>query len=379
MLKTWDDPDNLSYDFSRDVWCVLGLPFDDVTMQETIDWIGETAMRGRQNHLTTTNVNWICQSLLDHEFRKILLVSDRNVVDGMPILWITRFLGLPLREKVSGSNLVENLMKSTEGPPVKLFIFGAGQGVAQAAIERINSGKSRAKGTGWCYPGWGTPDELAKEEHLVQINQADPDFLIVGLTAQKGTRWIERVRSRLSVKVLASLGVTPEFIAGRLSRAPGWIQELGLEWVWRMCKEPYLIRRYALDGRSFLRLFLHKILPLRLFLWRHRAKLYTREEPSLELCSFSDHQEMRLKGTCNHVHRNKIRRTMMELVKADRDMVLDLRGVDFMDSSFLGTLLLLKKYSLLSGRQLGLTGMNPLLARMLRLNLMDRDFTILRR
>jgi N-acetylglucosaminyldiphosphoundecaprenol N-acetyl-beta-D-mannosaminyltransferase len=377
MTRAWDNPELVESDFSRDVWCLLGLPFDNITLQATVTSIDESVKSGCQKHLITPNVNFICQSLSDPEFRKNLILNELSLVDGVPILWIARFLGLALNEKVSGSDLVQSLLLSTEGQTVKLFIFGGAPGVAQNAAARINSCHSRVRGVGWCYPGWGSSEELATDDHINQINRVDSDFVAVGLNAQKGTRWIKLVRERLTAKIMVSLGITPEFLAGTVPRAPQKLRQVGLEWLWRIVFQPYLARRYTSDGLVLIRLILQNVVPLRLLMWNHRDRVDAQDAPSIERRSFLDRTEVRIIGTCNHVHRAQIRKDLKELVHRDKDVVLDLSGVDFLDNSFLGTLLLLKKYSLLSGRQLRLSGLSPLLAKILHLNLVRQDFIIL--
>ena len=241
--------DRLTRDLQRDVHCLFGLPVDNLTMAQT-----KALLRGRctqegKTVLATINVNWVAESFRDPTFRDAIINSDLVVLDGKPLLWLSRLLGCPMRETVPGSTLIQELLEEPSDQPLTIFLFGGEGEAAERAMERINERQNGGlRAVGALNPGFGTVDEMSSETIIEAINKTSPNILLVALGAKKGTQWIERNRERLNAKIISHLGATVNFLAGTVKRAPAFMQRSGLEWVWRIAQEPKLFNRYLIDG-----------------------------------------------------------------------------------------------------------------------------------
>ncbi len=240
---------------ARDVVCILGLPFDAITLQDAVQRVRDAIHARRRLFLSTPNLNFLIGSRSDAAFRRSVVDSDLSVADGMPLVWMSRLLGTPLPERVTGSDLFERLRNEPLPPgrsPIRVYFYGGPPGAAEAAARRLNAGSSAMVCVGYESPGFGSVEELSDAETIDRINARDADFLVVALGAVKGQAWIERNRGRLRVPVISHLGAVVNFEAGTVSRAPAWVRRAGLEWLWRIKEEPALWRRYGRDARALL-------------------------------------------------------------------------------------------------------------------------------
>lgn len=247
---------------NRHVVSVLGLPFDVVTLEEAERRVREAVDRRQRLFVSTPNLNFVIAARTDAAFRRSVLDSDLSLADGMPIVWVARALGLPLRERVAGSDLFEALKRSSLRPAIKVFFFGGEAGAAEAAAEALNSAGGGLRCVGHLYPGFGSVEDMSAPQVIDAINAAAPDFVVVALGARKGQEWIQRNRHRLEAPVISHLGAVVNFQAERVRRAPRWAARAGAEWLWRILQEPALWRRYWSDGVAFLRLVLSEVVPL---------------------------------------------------------------------------------------------------------------------
>ena len=162
--------------FDRDVYCLLGLPFDAVDMADTIRHVTEAAVRNQPCFLSTPNIDWIIGCRTDSEFRDSVVNSDLNVADGMPLIWIARMLGIPLRERVAGSNLFENLRR-WPGAPIPVFFFGGPDGAAEVACQRLIAEGRGLTCAGFESPGFGSVEDMSGDETIDRINRSNASFL----------------------------------------------------------------------------------------------------------------------------------------------------------------------------------------------------------
>ena len=250
-------------DLSREVYCILGMPIDAIEMPAVLRSIEAAAANAAPFVISTPNLNFLVNSQTDAEFRESLLLSDLCPADGMPIVWIARLIGAPIKSRVAGSDIFEALkLPRSSGQPLKIFIFGATEPVAAAAAQRLNCGPVGLRCVGWICPGFGNVDELSPDRFFDQMNSSNADLLIAALGAKKGQLWLQRNHQRLRIPIRAHLGAVINFQAGTVKRAPHLMQKFGLEWLWRIKEEPSLWRRYWHDGGVLLRLVLTRVLPL---------------------------------------------------------------------------------------------------------------------
>ena len=249
----------------RNRYWLLGLPFDALTLQEAVREVRTAASRQQRLFISTPNLNFLIASQNDPDFRNSVIHSDLSLADGMPIVWLAKILGLPIRERVAGASLFEALRHQPLGDgerPLSVYFFGGPDGVAEAACDAVNSNSRSMRCVGYCSPGFGDLDHMSSDGIVNAINGCHPDFVVVSLGAKKGQAWIEKNRDRLQAPILCHLGAVVNFCAGRVQRAPAWVQRLGLEWAWRIKEEPSLWRRYLGDGLSLAKILTNEILSI---------------------------------------------------------------------------------------------------------------------
>jgi len=340
----------ISHDFDRNVWCILGLPFDAVTLEQTANEILAAAKARKPCFLSTPNLNFLCAAQSDAAFRESVINSELSIADGFPVIVIARLLDIPLLERVAGSDLIERLHKRTTNTPLKVFFFGGEPGAGEKACDKINQTPSGLKAAGHYAPGFGSVEEMSADSIINFINQHDIDFLIVSLGAKKGQAWIELNKRRLKAPVISHLGAVINFFAGSVKRAPVFVQRLGLEWLWRIYQEPSLWRRYYCDGLIFLGLLIHYVFPYWLWLkfGRQKSKL---TPASVEMTINTEgNRIIYLSGTCDERGLAPVRDAFKKTaVENNCDVVIDFKNVEVIDSAFLGLCLLLYKHQKAKG------------------------------
>ncbi|MEO8297516.1 MAG: WecB/TagA/CpsF family glycosyltransferase [Burkholderiales bacterium] len=244
----------------REVYALLGLPFDAVNMAQALAAVRHAVTAGERLFLTTPNTNFAMTALTNPSFRASVLHSDLCIIDGMPLVWAARLLNLPIKERVAGADLFERLLEEP-GPTIKVYFFGGPDGAAAAACRAVNLRSGAMRCVGYQAPGYGGVDEMSSQRVIDAINACGPDMVVVALGAQKGQEWIMRNRDRLHAPVLTHLGAVVNFVANTISRAPHWMRRTGLEWVWRIMQEPHLWSRYLRDGSRLLRVGMGQLLP----------------------------------------------------------------------------------------------------------------------
>jgi N-acetylglucosaminyldiphosphoundecaprenol N-acetyl-beta-D-mannosaminyltransferase len=360
-------------DFSRDVYCVLGMPVDAVDMSAVVDRIGAAAASTAPFFISTPNLHFLISSQVNPQFRETLLSSDLCPADGVPVVWIARLLGVPLKGRVAGSDIFDTL-KSTR--PLTVFLFGGNETVAAMAHAALNAERCGLSCVGSLCPGFGTLDEMSSDAIIEKINASNADLLMVSLGAQKGQPWLMRNHQRLRIPIRAHLGAALNFQAGTVKRAPARIRRMGFEWLWRIKEEPYLWRRYWDDGRVLVRLLLTRVLPLSLAALRMRRK---NRRADLLIRQVEDHASVTLRlagaATAGHLHRGIS--SLRNAAAIGKRVIIDLSDVSFIDPRFFGLLLMLRKRLRLTGTEPKFIGISPRLQRLFELNgvgfLLSRD------
>jgi N-acetylglucosaminyldiphosphoundecaprenol N-acetyl-beta-D-mannosaminyltransferase len=336
-------------DFNREVHCLLGLPLDAVDLPGAETRIRMAAERNARYFLSTPNVNFLVNSRTDEAFRRSVVNSDLSVADGMPLVWLAKLLGVPIRSRVAGSSLFEAL-RSRADKPLSVYFFGGPDGVAEAAARRLDLGGNGLICVGYASPGFGSVEEMSAEAYIAHINAAKPDLLVVSLGARKGQAWIERNRARLEVPVVSHLGAVLHFAAGSVKRAPRWMQAAGLEWLWRIKEQPVLWWRYLGDGFALLRLFATRALP---YAWYQRRQLAAAQlgPARIEVREEAQSTVLRLRGPWSGANLARLRRAFRHAVRAGKHVRLEMGAVTHVDSAFVGLTMLLEAHQRNLGRQ----------------------------
>ena len=310
-------------ELSRQVFGILGIPID-VTGLLTLLRKLEAAVKYRKPFLISTpNVNYLITSQRERQFRECLLLSDLCPVDGMPIVWIARLLGVPIKDRVSGADLFGALKLADRfDRRLSVFLFGGADELAALVGKNLNAQSGGLKCVGTLNPGFGTVDEMSNEQIIGAINASGADILAVFLNAKKAQAWLLQNHDSLRIPVRAQFGATINYEAGTINRAPPFLRSAGLEWLWRIKEEPYLWRRYWTDGKSLLRLLLTGALPLAVdLLWTRFRSAWTGRGLRIELREEEHAVVVRLSGLAIAVHIDEAIKAFRQALgkeKADR-------------------------------------------------------------
>jgi N-acetylglucosaminyldiphosphoundecaprenol N-acetyl-beta-D-mannosaminyltransferase len=354
----------------REVYCILGIPIDVIEMAEVVRRIEIAADGPSPFVISTPNLNFLVTSLKDPEFRESLLMSDLCTADGMPIVWIARLMGIPIKGRVAGSDIFPALKtRADTSRSLKVFFFGANEKVVSTVASALQANSSTLTCVGWACPGFGTVEDMSSDRFISDINASNADFVVAALGAQKGQLWLKRNHHRLRVPIRAHLGATINFEAGTVKRAPGLLRKLGLEWLWRIAQEPHLWSRYGRDGGVLLRLLSTRVLPLaigtRLQSWKrtqkgHNLVIEVVQAPDLVTVGLSGAATADQVGTAIHY--------FGEALAAKKRIAIDLARTSGIDARFLGLLLMVRKQLRAEGRDLEFKGVSPIMARIFRIN-----------
>lgn len=217
---------------------VMGIPFDNVTMAEALEAADRLIAKEKAAYCVTPNAEIVYEAMREESLRTLVCQADLVLPDGAGVVLGAKILGTPVKEKVAGIEFGENLMKRYAGTDKTFYFLGGKPGVAEQAAEKM-----REK-----YPGLricGTADGYFKDEAAVvsAINEKQPDVLFVCLGFPKQEKFMRSHRDELKVGLMAGLGGSLDGYAGIAVRAPRWMINLNLEWLYRLLKEPRRIGR----------------------------------------------------------------------------------------------------------------------------------------
>jgi N-acetylglucosaminyldiphosphoundecaprenol N-acetyl-beta-D-mannosaminyltransferase len=233
---------------------VWGIPFAPLTLSQVVAAVDDLIESRSCSFFITANTHYAMLSERDADLRRINSCAAFIVADGMPLVWAARLGGSPLPERVAGSDLIFALSAAAAKKGHRIFLLGGADGVAAEAAIRL-----RERYPGIQIVGTECPPfrELTGAEHeglAERIRSARPDLLILAFTMPNGERWLAANLSSVNVPVAVNLGAAIDFAAGRVRRAPRWMQKTGLEWSFRLALEPRrLVRRYVRNARFIAR------------------------------------------------------------------------------------------------------------------------------
>jgi N-acetylglucosaminyldiphosphoundecaprenol N-acetyl-beta-D-mannosaminyltransferase len=194
---------------------------------------------GRLHQVATVNPEFVMRAQNDPEFARVLEAADLCLPDGTGVVWAARRQGCALREPVAGTDLVEPLAALCARRALRLFLLGARPGVADELGARLaadNPGLQVA-----AHPG--DPEPSQDEQSLRRISDHGTDVLLVAYGAPTQELWIDRLRPRLTLSVAMGVGGAFDYLTGRVPRAPEWMRRAGLEWLHRLARQPWRLRR----------------------------------------------------------------------------------------------------------------------------------------
>jgi N-acetylglucosaminyldiphosphoundecaprenol N-acetyl-beta-D-mannosaminyltransferase len=208
-------------------------------MEACVYRIADFVREGGWHLVATVNVDHMVLAARDAEFYHILRNADLVLADGMPIVWLSCLLRTPLPERVTGSDLTIELCRRSRDLGLRLFFLGAEPGVAEAAKDRAEVLYPGVKIVGTSSPSrQEVEDQVASRRIVEVVNGSGANVLLVAFGAPRQERWLWRHRSHLQTAVNIGVGASIDFLAGRVKRAPRWMQDAGLEWLYRLTREP---------------------------------------------------------------------------------------------------------------------------------------------
>mgnify|MGYP002728980034 CR=1 FL=1 len=229
---------------------ILNTYIDNLTMNEAIKKIDTLIMKKDSSYVVTPNLDHIVIMEKDVLFAEIYQNADLIVADGKPLIWISKYLKNPIKEKISGSDLFPRICKLAAEKHYSIFILGAAEGVADKAARYLIKKNSGLNIVGTYSPKFGSEKDNVELDIIKnKIMNAKPDILAVSLGSPKGEKFIYKHLKEYGIPLGISIGATIDFEAGNVKRAPRWMADHGLEWLFRITQDPKrLIRRYWNDA-----------------------------------------------------------------------------------------------------------------------------------
>ena len=235
---------------------LLNIYVNNVDMNETLSAIDEMISSGRKSYIVAVNVDVIMKIENDSYLKQITDEADMVLVDGKPLIWISKWHKHPIKAKISGSDLVPLLCERAIEKGYSIFIVGGKDGVAEKAKLNLERDYPNIQIVGTYAPPYGfVNDENETEKINSMISDVHPDFLIACLGCPKQEKWIYENYQKYGAKVSICAGATVDFLAGNVKRAPKWMSEHGLEWFYRFIQEPKrMFKRYFVDDVKIIKL-----------------------------------------------------------------------------------------------------------------------------
>lgn len=235
---------------------ILDVEIDNISQSELLEKLKEGGV------VFTPNIDHVVKLQSDLLFRKAYRFADYRVCDSQLLMWVSKLIKKPIREKISGSTLFPAFYRHySHDDAIKIFLLGSSQGVAAVAMDKINEKVGREIVVGAHSPSFQFLDDTEENESIIRlINHSKATVLAVGVGAPKQEKWLLEYRDRLpQIKVAMAIGATIDFEAGHTNRAPVWVGSLGLEWLYRLMREPKrLWKRYLLEDTVFFWLLLSR-------------------------------------------------------------------------------------------------------------------------
>jgi exopolysaccharide biosynthesis WecB/TagA/CpsF family protein/anti-anti-sigma factor len=312
---------------------LLGVPFHDVTLQETVDEIARMIKLREPCYLATANLDFAAQASRDVELQRILVEAHLVICDGTPLVWASRWLGAPLRERIAGSDLVPRLAAEAAARGWRLFFLGGDGEALTLACSRLREKHPGLQVEGYS-PPFGPLLELNHEDISARVRAFKPDILFVAFGCPKQEKWIYMHHASLGVPVAVGVGATVDFLAGKFRRAPRWMQVVGAEWIFRLMQEPRrLYQRYLIDLIFFVR-----------SLRAQRKALQSGQATGTPeaIAAPAAVAQVDLVTWVGRAEASRIRNGELKIPAPSKPgcvIALDLSQVSFMDSTALGTLL----------------------------------------
>jgi N-acetylglucosaminyldiphosphoundecaprenol N-acetyl-beta-D-mannosaminyltransferase len=236
---------------------VFGLPITPYTTMQTVDRLDEIVKSGGPAYIVTANLNYAMLCETDTDLHDVNERAAFVVADGAPLVWWSKLVGRPLPERVAGSDLIYLVSARAAERGYRVYLLGAGPGVADEVAATLDERYPGIQVVGTESPPFRPLTDDEQAEQLARIKEAAPDILMLAFKMPDGERWLRDHYAELGVPLVLQFGASFDFVAGKVERAPGWMQRTGLEWLYRTLQEPKrLAGRYARNFSFLARMFL---------------------------------------------------------------------------------------------------------------------------
>lgn len=259
-MENWDEKRMMRKPFTN---CILGVNIAVTNMQDTVNLIVEQIEQLQGKYICLSNVHTTVMAEADGEYRKIQNAAFLALPDGSPLALVQRLRGYKEARKVPGPDLMSALWKKTENTEISHYFYGSTQETIDALGKKLKEKYPWMKIAGMESPPFGALSEKEDQEAVERINQSGASIVWVGLGAPKQEKWMYEHREKVHALMLG-VGAGFDFHAGTVKRAPAWMREHYLEWLYRLMQDPgRLWKRYVGTNSRFLILSIKDA-----FVWR---------------------------------------------------------------------------------------------------------------
>lgn len=231
---------------------LFGCPFDVMTMDTAVTRCLNWCERpdGRSRIIVTLNAALLAGMRRDSRLRDACLRGDMIIADGTPLVWVSRLVGRRLPERVAGVDMMANLLREGARRHLGVYLLGAREEVVTTLVEQCRQDLPGLRIAGY-RNGYFEPKDHARI--IDDIRASDADILFVGMPSPFKETWLEEHRDALGARVLIGVGGSFDVLSGFVPRAPGWMQRVGMEWSWRLLREPRRMwKRYLVTNSQFM-------------------------------------------------------------------------------------------------------------------------------
>ncbi len=229
---------------------ILNCPIDKITMEETLNAIDESIKNKINLHHVVVNAAKMVHMQKDKELYDSVVSSNIINADGQAVVWASKFLGQPLPERVSGIDLMQNLVKLAYKKQYKVFFFGAKEEVLKSVVDKYATMYNRDIIAGYRNGYFDKNDEIAIAK---QISESKADILFVAISSPTKEIFLNTYKDVINTPFIMGVGGSFDVVSGKVTRAPLWMQNNGLEWFYRFLQEPRRMwKRYLYTNSMFL-------------------------------------------------------------------------------------------------------------------------------
>ena len=228
----------------------LGIKIDNYNLEEALNRVDEIVAKRKPSYYCGVNLNQLVLYKENGRLHEIFDKAELLTIDGKPVMWISKMLKTPFKQKISGPDFMYETCKLADKKGYRVFLLGGAEGVGQAAVNDIRKTCPNLQVAGIYSPPFGfEKDPIEMKKINTMLKESNADLLYVGLGSPKQDIFIDDNKNEYQIPLSFSVGIAIDYLGGNIKRAPVWMQNIGLEWFYRFCQEPKrLFKRYFIDS-----------------------------------------------------------------------------------------------------------------------------------